>query len=102
MRAGAMAYLIRLLHRFADKERRSPACRPNRGCDEHDQQRLMIGPAKLRPLNENRTDRVQDLRCPPIPEFHSARPPPEEPAAEERKRRRNKCTRKIERVQRKR
>src|ERR1043166_5488662 len=61
----------------------------------------MIGPAKLGPMNENWTDRVQDQHRPPIPELHSTRPPPEKPGAKQREHRRHKCSCQIERVRRK-
>src|SRR5437867_3009790 len=44
----------------------------------------MIRPAKLRSLNENGTDRIQEQRHPAVAELHSARPPPQKPAAAQR------------------
>lgn len=60
----------------------------------------MIGPAKCRPVNKDRTDRVQAQHYPAIPEFHPARPPPEKPGAKQCKQRRNKCSCQIERMRR--
>src|SRR5919108_6318841 len=60
----------------------------------------MIGPAKLRPVNENGTDRVEDQRNPAIRKFHSPRPPPEKPRTKQSKQRRDKRSGEIDRLRR--
>ena len=74
---------------------RTPLC-ANGDRHQQDQQRLMIRPAKLRAVNEDGTDRIQNQHYPAIPKFHSPRPPPKKPASNQREQWRNKRARQIE------